>query len=329
MFRTGQIAILVGTGLWAITHVPTQAQEAVDYKDKTINLLIGYPAGGTYDLNARTIARHLGKYLPGKPKVLAQNMPGAATLNATRHVYNVAPQDGTYIVAVSSSMPFLSLFQKPDTRYDPLKANWLPTPTGFVTLMLVWHKVPVKTVEDLRKRETLMSTLAPGATPHFIASVVNEVLGTRIKLITGFRNMNSSLLAMERGEMEGYPTVPMSAIMRRYKKQWESGEFRPIMQIGAKKHKDAGDVPLLRDLVSNEADRQIIDLATMPLALGFPYMMGPNVPKERVELMRKAFMQVFADKEFLSDAKKSTLEIDPVDGTAVDKMRAIFQGRAK
>ena len=342
MNGNGRIAMVAGIGLLALFHAPVQAQNNITFKGRTINLLIGYPAGGTYDLYARTIARHLGKYLPGKPNVLAQNMPGAATLNATRHVYNVAPQDGTYVVAVSSTMPFFSLFQKPDPKYDPLKANWLPTPSSFVSVMLVSDKVPVKTIDDLRQRETVMSTLAPGATPHFIASVINVVLGTKIKPITGFRNMNSSLLAMERGEIEGYPTVPMSAIMRRYKKQWESGEFRPLVQIGAKKHKDAGNVPLLRDLVSNEADRLLVDLATMPLALGFPYMMGPNVPKERVALMRKAFMQVFADTEFLAEAQKATLEINPIDGDTVNRMirdaysapkevrakvRAIFEGK--
>jgi tripartite-type tricarboxylate transporter receptor subunit TctC len=340
-YRFAHIAI-VGLLLLLTPAALAQSDPKAFYHGKSINMLIGYPAGGTYDLYARTIARYLGRHLSGDTKVVSQNMPGAATLQAARHVYNVAAQDGTSIAALSSSMPFLSLFQEADPVYDPIKANWLPTPSSFTTLMIVWHKVPVKTVEDLRGRETIMSTLAPGATPHFMASVVNVVLGTRIKAVTGFSNMNASLLAMERGEMEGYPTVPMSAILRTYAKQWKSGEFRPLIQIGAKKDKDAGDVPLLRDIVKNEQDRRLVDLATSPLALGYPYMMGPGVPPERVAFMRKAFMDVFRDKEFLAEAQKLTLEIDPVDGDKVQamisdahnappemraKLRAIFEGK--
>lgn len=295
------------------------------YKGKTITMLIGYPAGGTYDLYARTIARHLGKHVPGKPLVVSQNMPGAGTLNATSHVYSIAPQNGTAIAATASSMPFQPMFQKISVPYDAAKANWLPSPGGYTAIMLVWHKSPVKTFDDLRQRETIMGSISPGSTPHFIAVVLNNVLGTKIKPIPGHPNMNSNLLAMERGEFDGYPTVPPSAIERTYRAQYEQGLYLPVLQIGPKRNtsfKGLDNVPLARDLATNEADRQILDFAAAPQTLGYPYMMGPAVPPERVNAMRKAFMDVFADPEFLAEAKKATLDIDPIDGEHVQKLIA-------
>jgi tripartite-type tricarboxylate transporter receptor subunit TctC len=295
------------------------------YKGKTINMFIGYPAGGTYDLYARTIARHLGKHVPGRPLVVPMNMPGAGTLTATSHVYSVAPQNGTAIVATASSMPFQPMFQKIDVPFDAAKANWLPTPAGYTAIMLVFHKSPVQTFEDLKRRETIMGTISPGSTPHFIAVVLNSVLGTKIKPIPGYPNMNSNFLAMERGEFDGYPTVPPSAIERTYRAQYEKGEYRPILQIGPKRNANfpkLENVPLARDLAQNDADRQILDFAAAPQTLGYPYMMGPGVPAERVKGMRKAFMDVFADAEFLAEAKKATLDIEPLDGEQVQKIIA-------
>ncbi len=289
------------------------------YRGKTIQMIIGYPAGGTYDLYARVIARHLGKQLPGNPHVVPQNMPGAGTLNATSHVYSVAPQNGTAIVATASSMPFQPMFQKISVPFDPAKAHWLPTPAGFTALMIVWHQSPIKSFEDLRKRETVMGTISPGSTPHFVAVVLNDVLGSKIKPITGHPNMNSNLLAMERGELEGYTTVPPSAIERTYKAQWDAKQYLPILQIGTKKNPGLENIPLARDLAANDADRMIIDMAAAPLTLGYPYMMGPGVPPERVQAMREAYMRVFVDPAFVAEAKKATLEIEPLSGEQVQK----------
>ena len=324
MKRTLLIA-LATAALSTVGHAQVQTTSAeleAFYKGKTIQMLIGYPAGGTYDLYARVIARHLGKHVPGNPHVVPMNMPGAGTLNATSHVYSVAPQNGTAIVATASSMPFQPMFQKIDVPFDAAKANWLPTPAGFTALMIVWHKVPVQTFEDLRQRETIMGTISPGSTPHFVAVVLNNVLGSKIKPITGHPNMNSNLLAMERGELEGYTTVPPSAIERTYRHQWENKLYRPILQIGSKKNKGLDHVPLARDLTTNDADRMIIDMAAAPLTLGYPYMMGPGVPPERVTAMREAYMKVFADPAFIAEATKATLEIDPMDGEAVQRFIA-------
>ena len=309
---------------WLLASSAAHAQSSTAaleefYRGKTIQMLIGYPAGGTYDLYARVISRHLGKHVPGNPHVVPQNMPGAGTLNATSHVYSVAPQNGTVITATASSMPFQPMFQKIGVPFDAAKAHWLPVPAGFTALMIVWHKSPVKSFDDLRKRETIMGTISPGSTPHFVAVVLNNVLGSKIKPITGHPNMNSNLLAMERGELEGYTTVPPSAIERTYKHQWEAKQYLPILQIGTKKNPGLEHIPLARDLAANVADRMMIDMAAAPLTLGYPYMMGPGVPPERVKAMRDAFMLVFADPAFVAEAKKATLEIEPMTGEQVQK----------
>ena len=240
----------LGTILFAATMglaVPTLAQPVADfYRGKTVTVLIGNTPGGTYDLYARTIARHLSAHIPGAPTVIAQNMPGAASLVAAGHVYNVAPQDGTFLAGLASTLPFQPLIDPVAAqKLDPVKVNWLPSPSSYGVVMLVRGDFAAKNVADMKERETAMATISPGMLPAVLAATANATLGTKIKAINGHPDLASSLLAVDRGEIDGYPTVPYDAIKRVYAKKFEEGKYRVMIQFGAEKSPDFPDAPLI------------------------------------------------------------------------------------
>ena len=291
------------------------------YRGKTVTIFAGTTAGGTYDLYARAIGRHLGAHLPGSPNVIVQNMPGAASLVAAGHVYNVAPQDGTAIAGLASTLPLQPLIDpNAAQKIDPVKINWLPSPSDYGVVMLVRGDFPVKKVLDMKDYETAMATISPGMLPAVLAATTNATLGAKIKSINGHPDIASALLALDRGEIDGYPTVPYDLIRRTYAKKVEEGKYRVVLQFGAEKSPDFPDVPLATELVTSPQDRQLLDLAMGSLKTGYTFMMGPKVPKERALAMRKAFMEVFADPKFLADAEKATLNIAPISGERIEEM---------
>ena len=301
---------------------PALADPIADfYRGRTVTVFAGTTAGGTYDLYARTIARHLGAHLPGSPTVIVQNMPGAASLVAAGHVYNVAPQDGTALAGLASTLPLQPLIDPAAAqKIDPVKINWLPSPSDYGVVMLVRGDFAVKNVADMMTRETAMGTISPGMLPAVLAATTNAVLGSRIKSINGHPDIASALLALDRGEIDGYPTVPYDLIKRTYAKKVEEGKYRVVLQFGAVKSPDFPDAPLATDLVTSPEDRQLLDLVLGPLKTGYTFMMGPKVPKERALAMRKAFMDTFADPKFLADAERATLNIAPISGERIEEM---------
>ena len=291
------------------------------YRGKTVTVFAGTTAGGTYDLYARTIARHLGAHLPGAPTVIVQNMPGAASLVAAGHVYNVAPQDGTALAGLASTLPLQPLIDPAAAqKIDPVKINWLPSPSDYGVVMLVRGDFAARNVADMKTRETTMGTISPGMLPAVLAATTNAVLGSRIKSINGHPDIASALLALDRGEIDGYPTVPYDLIKRTYAKKVEEGKYRVVLQFAAVKSPDFPDAPLATDLVTSPEDRQLLDLVLGPLKTGYTFMMGPRVPKERALAMRRAFMDTFADPKFLADAERATLNIAPISGERIEEM---------
>jgi len=301
---------------------PALADPIADfYRGKTVTVFAGTTAGGTYDLYARTIARHLGPHLPGSPTVIVQNMPGAASLVAAGHVYNVAPQDGTALAGLASTLPLQPLIDPAAAqKIDPVKINWLPSPSDYGVVMLVRGDFAVKSMAYIKTRETTMGTISPGMLPAVLAATTNAVLGSRIKSINGHPDIASALLALDRGEIDGYPTVPYDLIKRTYAKKVEEGKYRVVLQFGAVKSPDFPDAPLVTELITSPEDRMLMDLVLGPLKTGYTFMMGPKVPKERALAMRRAFMDTFADPRFLADAERATLNIAPISGERIEEM---------
>ena len=311
--------MLLAASAWSLSSL--RADPLSDfYTGKTITIFVGTPPGGTYDLYARTIARYVGKYIPGKPRVIVQNMPGAASYTAATHVFNVAPQDGTAIGALAAAIPFQTLIDANAPKLDVPRINWLSSVSTFIDVLAVSSKLPIKNIDDLRDKSTVMATLSPGQLPSLLVAATNETLGTKIRSINGHPSMNDALLAVERGELDGYPGIPVDSLKRMAPER--SSQLRVLLQYGPGASPDYPDAPYAVDLTKTPEDRMLLDLAQAPLKIGYIYMTGPMVPAERVDALRSALSQTYKDPGFLDDANKQILNIDPLEGLVVQKMIA-------
>jgi len=291
--------------------VPALADPVADfYKGATLTMVVSTSAGGGYDTLARAIARQIGKHIPGHPALVVRNMPGAGGIVATNYLYSAAPHDGSVIGLIQSDPPLEPLFGTKQALFDPLKFNWLGTPSVETAMVLVWHTVPVNTVDDLRRRVTQMGASGANSTPAFYARLLNATLGTRMKVIPAYPGQNDAFLAMERGELDGYPSVFYSALSSTRPSWLADKKAKPIVQYGPEKLAALADVPFAPDLVTNPQDKQLLEVAFTPLSLGRPLLMPPGVPAGRVAVMRQALMQTFADPDFLADAKKIGLQVN-------------------
>ena len=291
------------------------------YAKRLVTIVAGTATGGTYDLYARTIARHIGKYIPGSPKVVVQNVPGAGGYLGAMRVLEVGPHDGTIVGALgSSALPFQPLLDPNSPKFDALHINWLGAVAGYNVLMLVRSDVPVYSVDDLRKRETVMATIAAGQFNSVVVAAANAALGTKIKGVRGHKGMNPAMLALESGEVEGYPTAPVDALKRLYSKQLAEGAFRLLLQFGPAPSKDFPDVPYALDLAKTAADRSLLEVAQGPLGVGYAYMLGSGVPQDRSTALRAAFEATLRDKDFLAEANKQILTIAPISGQDIQSL---------
>ncbi len=290
------------------------------YQGKSITMIVGSPAGTAYDLYARTISRHLPRHIPGAPTQVLQNMPGAGSLVAANYIANVAPRDGTVIGAINSAVPFQQLFGVTAVRFDAKNVNWLPSPAGFSAVIVVSRDAPAQTFAELRQKEVLIATLSPGATPSFYTAVFNDLFGTKLKPITGHPSMPAALLAMQRGEVHGFPSTPWPSLIRSYGDLYRSGKITILLQYGPERIPELKDTPFAADLVHNADDRKLLEISMAPLVLGYPYMMAEGVDPERVAAIRRAMSAVMKDQAFLEDARKQTLDITPVSGEDAQKI---------
>jgi tripartite-type tricarboxylate transporter receptor subunit TctC len=310
-FGLSRLACLV----WAaalIAPVAAQADAIEDfYKGKVVRIVDGYPPGGGYGLYANLIVRHLGKHLPGHPTVIYQNMPGAGSLTLTNYLYNKAEKDGTYIAAVSNSAAYAPLLGNTEARFESDKFAWLPSPSTETGLLIVWAASGVKTIQDAQKQELFAGISSQNGTSGFYGRILNEVLHTKLKLLVGYPQMNETLLAMEKGEVQAFPSAFWGSL-KANKADWiKEKKLNLLVQYGLKPNPELPDVPIARNLVANEEDRQLLDGAMASLQVGKPYMLPPGVPAERVAAMRKAFLETFADPEFKAEAAKLAADLDP------------------
>ncbi len=301
-------ALVAATCLGAL---PAKAQTVADfYKGKTLTIVVSTSSGGGYDTMARAISRHIGKHVPGNPTLVVRNMPGAGGITAMNYLYNTAEKDGTVVGLVQNGTPLEPLFGTKAAQYDATRFNWLGTPSYEVSMVLLWHTVPVNSVEDLKKRETNMGASGANSTPAFYTRLLNATLGTKMKLINGYPGQNDAFLAMERGELDGYPSVFYSALTSTRPNWLRDKEAKAIVQYGPARLKELPDVPFAPDLLKNEDDKLLMQAAFAPQALGRPMVAPPGIPAERVAALRKALADTFADPEFQADAHKIGLIVN-------------------
>ena len=312
------LAVVAATGASV-----AQADEVSDfYRGKTVTLIVSNPTGGGYDLLARTVAPNLARHIPGNPNVIVQNMPGASGLLATNNLFNIAAKDGTVIGSISNTTPFEPLLGTVEARFDPLAFNWLGSPTVEVGLLGVWHTVPVNSIDDARKREVTIGANGPHSTPTFYARLLNETLGTRLKLIMGYPGQNEFNLAMEKGEIDGTSSLFYSSLVATRPSWLSEKKIKLLVQYGLERHPKLTDVPFASDLATNAEDLSLMQAAYAPLGVGRPYIMPPGAPAARVRAMQEAMGQTFKDPEFL--AKAQSLQLETASAKAGDQLRDII-----
>jgi tripartite-type tricarboxylate transporter receptor subunit TctC len=302
---------LAGLAMAALAIPPAQADGIADfYKGKTVSLVVGSSTGGGYDTMTRAVARFIGKHIPGNPTVVVRNMPGAGGITAMNYIYNAAERDGTVLALVQNNTPLEPLFGTKQARYDATRLNWLGTPSFEVAMVLLWHTVPVNSVEDLKNRETQMGASGANSTPAFYARLLNATLGTKMKLVNGYPGQTEALLAMERGELDGYPSVFQSALTSTRPTWLPQKLAKAIVQYGPERVADLENVPFAPDLLTNQDDKLLMQVGFAPLALGRPLVMPPGAPADRVAAMRAALAATFADPEFLAEGERMGLAVN-------------------
>jgi tripartite-type tricarboxylate transporter receptor subunit TctC len=287
---------------------------------QTTTVVVGYPPGASYDIYMRTFARHLAKHLPGNPTVVAQNMAGAGSLRAANFLYNAAPKDGTTIGMFARGLAMQPLLDPTGIQYEARKFNWIGSLTSDVSMVLSWHDRPFKTLDDARQREMIVAGTGSGADSVIFPYILNGVLNTRFRVITGYPGATDFLLAVERGEADGTAGVSWSSITAG-KPEWISGRKINIMvQLGLQKHPDLGKTPLVMDYAKSDSDRGVLELIFARQAMAYPLVAPPGVPAERVQALRQAFAAVVKDPAYLADAKKQHLETDAMSGTEIARL---------
>jgi tripartite-type tricarboxylate transporter receptor subunit TctC len=297
---------------------PAQAQSVADfYRGKTVNVLIGVGVGGEYDLQARLVARHIGKHIPGNPLVVPQNMTGAGGIKMANYLFAQAPRDGTYVGMLGNYSPATQAVGGQGVQYDAVKFLWLGTMAPVVETMAVWHAAGVKTIEDARKRIIVAGASGRGAIAYIYPLLMNEFLGTNFKVVTGYAGGNEINLAMERGEVEARNNTWSS--WKTTKANWLADKRIVVIAQAGPRAPDL-DAPSIETLARNAGERKIIELVMSGTRLGRPMATTPDVPADRLAALRAAYRVTMADPEFRAEAAGMNFDVAPVYGEEMQKI---------
>jgi tripartite-type tricarboxylate transporter receptor subunit TctC len=311
MARTAIAAFLTA---FALGIAPAAAQPAAEpFAGKNLSLIIGFGPGGGYDLWGRTVARHIGKHLPGKPAVVPQNMPGAGSYVAASHIYNAAPKDGTVFGIIARDAALGPLSGAPGARFDATKLSWLGSPTKEHNVCIAFHTSPVKDVKQLRDTQLILGDTGPGTGTRSYPKVLNDLLGFKFKLVSGFRSSADVFLAMERGEVEGICESLDS--VRQRKPEWIANKtVHVLLQAGAAPHASLKGVPNVFELARNTEERQVLEFLYAGQNIGRPFVAPPDLPPERLKMLRDAFNATMKDPEFVAEVARNKFELEPENG---------------
>lgn len=312
-----QIASSILAALAGIAPIvaPAHAQSPAEfYKGRTVAIFVGFAPGGGSDLWARFMARHLGKYIPGEPGVVVQNMPGAGGFAAVNHVYNVAAKDGTQIILPSTSAFTAPQLKQPGVRWDTLKLQWLGNMTQDTSSCSASDKSGVKSIADARTREIIFGSDGNDDSASHHPRFMARMFGFKVKVIAGYKGTGPALLAVERGEIDARCSVWASLALTSHKEAIETGKLVPIMQVGSKPHPIFGKAPLMMDFARTEEERQIIAFLFGTIDISRPFAVAPEVAADRVAVLREAFWKAANSAELKADAAKARYEITPMTG---------------
>jgi tripartite-type tricarboxylate transporter receptor subunit TctC len=317
---TIRIAALVWLGLQTVTTTLAQAATPAEFfRGKTVNILVGYEAGGGYDLYARALAQFLGRHIPGQPTVIVQNLPGAGGLRAARSLAGVAPRDGTALGMLAQTLPFDTVLgYTPDI--DSGAFNWIGRIATNIEVGVALAQSGITSIETARNREISIGGTGGTASSTVVPFLLNKLAGTRFRLIGGYKGANEVLLAMERGEVEMMGAIGISTIMAQHAARLRDGTVRAIYQSALTRHPSIPDVPSIGELGTGSEEKQILDLFAAGSAIGRALIAPPGVPVERVAVLRRAMATTLADPEMLAYTTQSGLALDVGSG---DELSAI------
>lgn len=283
------------------------------FRGKTVRLLISSSPGGGYDTYGRMLAKHLARIIPGQPTIVPQNMQGASGKRLANFMFNVAPQDGTSIAGIHRNIPTDPILGVPESNYDPRKFNWLASLNNEVSVCAAWSTAPVKSIAEAQARELIVGA-QPNSDSEVFPAVMNNMIGTKFKVVNGYPSGTDIELAMEKREVDGRCGWSWNSVVS-IKSDWlKEKKINVLVQMSMTKHPDLPDVPLLLDMVKSGEDRQALELIFARQVFARPYLAPPSVPADRVAALRSAFLAVTKDPQFLADIERQKFELNPVGG---------------
>jgi tripartite-type tricarboxylate transporter receptor subunit TctC len=312
MLRSAIVAV-------SLLYAATSAAGAEDfYRGKTIKLIVPSAPGGGYDSYGRTLAQYLTKHIPGEPAVVVQNMPGGGGLTGANWLFNIAPKDGLAIGLLQRGVPFYPFFGDKNAMFEPLKFNWLGSITAEAGAVTVFHTSKAQKMDDAFKSEIVLGGSGPNDSetyPH----LMNNTIGTKFRIVSGYKSNTETLLAIERGEVEGLSGSWSS--MKSNRPNWvKDKQVRPLVQIAKVRQPDLPDVPLIMDFVKKDEDRIMWTVALSMAQAGRPVAAPPGVPADLVKILRKAFNDTMKDPDFIADMERTRRDVSPETGESMVKL---------
>jgi len=297
-----------------------QSPEAF-FARKSITISIGYTAGGSYDLYGRLVARHLGRHIPGRPTVVAQNMPGTGSLKAASYIYELAPRDGTALGVVVETLALEQALANPAALYDAARLNYVGRVATSNNIFMQWHTSRIQSIADSQKFESSLAGTGPGSIAETVPRLLNALAGTRFKLVSGYPASNEAMLAMERGEVQGASSSWAAVSVA--KKEWlRDKKIKIILQTAPERTRELPDTPALPEIGTAPEDKQVYRLYANGSAVGRAVIAPPELPTDRIKTLRDAFNIMVRDPEFIADIQKLNVELDPLPGQAVQDLIA-------
>ena len=314
-------AIAVALLSFGATGFAAAQQNPADfYKNRNVDEYIGYSTGGAYDFYARVIGRHMGAHIPGNPTLVPRNMEGAGSLRLANWLYRVAPQDGSAFGTIGRGIAFDPLLIGKGDQFEAQKFNWLGSANNEVSVCVALKDSGITKFEDLFTKELAVGGTGTSADTDQFPRVLNNVLGTHFKIVEGYPGGNDVVLAMERGEVNGRCGWSWSSVKSTHKSWIDEKKMIVLVQLSLNKHPELPDVPSVLDFAKTDEQRAILKMIFARQVMGRPYVAPPNLPADRLAVLRQAFMDTMKDKDFLAEADKTQLEVNPVSGEDVDKL---------
>lgn len=299
----------------AVLGAATTGMAAEDFKGKQVKVIVGSGSGGGYDGHARLLARHMGRHIPGNPTFIVQNMPGAGSLAAANHIYNIAPKDGTVFGTTHRFVPIMPLLEMDGAKFDASKFTYIGSSDKEIGLCVAWHESGFKSFADVQQKEMIVGTTGAGAQLTTFYAALANVAGAKLKVISGYKSSRDLNLAMEKGEIQGRCGASYGSLKAEATTLLEENKLNILLQLGLDSEPDLRGVPLLPDVVKDKARyKDAFELLLTPASVARPFFGPPGIPQATADMLRAAFDASMKDPKLLAEAEQQRFRIEPTKG---------------